>query len=88
MKCCSAVSLFASPASNTGDSSGYFVLLLCFAILLLDFIHVVHHHLKNFNRLPLAVTLILRILKFLLWICGKLRIFCEVPQVVAVLVET
>lgn len=87
MKCCSAVSLFANPASNTGDSCSCLVPLLCFAILLLEFIHVVYHHLKSFDRAPLAVTLILWILKFLLQLCGKLRILCGVPQVVAILVE-
>lgn len=80
MKCCSAVPLFANPASNTGDSCSYLVLLLCFAMLLLDFIHVVYHLLKNSDRVPLAVTLILWILKFLLWLCG-------VPQVVSIVVE-
>lgn len=88
MKRCSAISLFANPAYNTGDSFSYLVLLLCFSILLLDFIHVVYHHLKNSGRVPLALTLMLRILKFLPLLSGKLRIFCGVPQVVAVLVET
>lgn len=65
MKRCNTISLFGNPASNTGDSFSYLVLLLCFAILLLDFIHIVYHHLKNFGRGVLALTLILQILKFL-----------------------
>lgn len=66
MKRCNTISLFGNAASNTGDSFSYLVLLLRFAILLLDFIHVVYHHLKNFVKASRPLPLILRILKFLL----------------------